>query len=285
VARVASSRNEKRWVNEARRRSRRDLTQRIREAQRRARARRAAVRRKAAGSSQGMLELEHKPRGRPTPGRPTRQPADEGPTSVSFRMDPLQLARFEALIESIRKQRILPADATRTELLLCALDVFATGSLQKSKDRSRRRRHNTSHYQIVLYRCAACARTAVRTSSGERLLSPSQAASVRCDARLLAPGGKTRSTITPALRREVMIRDGHRCRAPGCGRTRFLEVHHIIPREQGGSHSADNLVTLCSACHSLVHDIGGERLRLVLASAGKESPSGSNPAAPARDPP
>ena len=52
----------------------------------------------------------------------------------------------------------------------------------------------------------------------------------------------------------VLDRDGHRCRAAACGATRFLEVHHRIPRSRGGSNRPDNLITLCSACHQATHD-------------------------------
>lgn len=45
--------------------------------------------------------------------------------------------------------------------------------------------------------------------------------------------------------------------APGCGRTRFLEVHHLRPRSRGGSNDPDNLVTLCSTCHRHAHERAG----------------------------
>jgi predicted HNH restriction endonuclease len=40
----------------------------------------------------------------------------------------------------------------------------------------------------------------------------------------------------------------------GCGQTRFLEVHHLMPRAAGGKNSADNLITLCASCHRLLHE-------------------------------
>lgn len=30
-------------------------------------------------------------------------------------------------------------------------------------------------------------------------------------------------------------------------------IHHVLPRKLGGSNAADNLVTLCEGCHSLIH--------------------------------
>ncbi|PIE75631.1 hypothetical protein CSA17_06450 [bacterium DOLJORAL78_65_58] len=44
------------------------------------------------------------------------------------------------------------------------------------------------------------------------------------------------------------------CQAPGCPHTRFLEIHHITPRHQGGTNADENLTTLCSSCHKLTHD-------------------------------
>jgi 5-methylcytosine-specific restriction endonuclease McrA len=56
------------------------------------------------------------------------------------------------------------------------------------------------------------------------------------------------------VRRKVLARDRHRCRAPGCGRTRFLEVHHLKPRRRGGTNDPANLIALCVACHTMWHE-------------------------------
>jgi len=34
----------------------------------------------------------------------------------------------------------------------------------------------------------------------------------------------------------------------------LIEIHHIKERNQGGSNKPDNLIPLCSNCHSLVHE-------------------------------
>jgi hypothetical protein len=39
-----------------------------------------------------------------------------------------------------------------------------------------------------------------------------------------------------------------------CGRAHFLDVHHVVPRADGGSNDPDNLITLCAACHRMIHD-------------------------------
>ncbi len=56
------------------------------------------------------------------------------------------------------------------------------------------------------------------------------------------------------LREHVLRRDGWRCQV--CGSLSNLEVHHKELRSQCGDDSDQNLITLCVACHSLVH--GGQ---------------------------
>jgi hypothetical protein len=51
----------------------------------------------------------------------------------------------------------------------------------------------------------------------------------------------------------VLRRDERRCRVAGCRNATFLDLHHIRPRSEGGSHCAGNLVTLCSAHHRALH--------------------------------
>ena len=73
-------------------------------------------------------------------------------------------------------------------------------------------------------------------------------------------GGK--SIPWPTISKAVMARDNYECRV--CGKSSFaqvdtssafdrihfeLEVHHIIPRKDGGVDTFDNLITLCEECH------------------------------------
>ena len=55
-------------------------------------------------------------------------------------------------------------------------------------------------------------------------------------------------------REYILYRDGHKCRLCG-GRRKdpVLEVHHKVRRIDGGSDRPENLVTLCSTCHNLLH--------------------------------
>ncbi|WP_108666058.1 HNH endonuclease signature motif containing protein [Euzebya rosea] len=45
------------------------------------------------------------------------------------------------------------------------------------------------------------------------------------------------------------------CRMPGChAPAQHTDAHHIIPREQGGPTSTDNMLLLCRSCHTTLHD-------------------------------
>lgn len=59
--------------------------------------------------------------------------------------------------------------------------------------------------------------------------------------------------VSAAQRREILRRDGHRCRTPGCTHHVWLDVHHHIPFSQNGPTLPWNLLTLCTRCHANVH--------------------------------
>jgi len=120
-------------------------------------------------------------------------------------------------------------------------------------------------WRIVVHRCPACERTWALGQAGPMELDRRDEALVRCDAEQVVadevagrPGHLSR-TIPPAVRRLVLVRDGGRCQVPGCRNRRHVEVHHLRPRAEGGSHEPENLVTLCSCHHDMVHK-GGVRL-------------------------
>jgi hypothetical protein len=101
--------------------------------------------------------------------------------------------------------------------------------------------------------------------------------------------GSGRSRHIPdGIRRRAMIRARFACEI--C-RNRFgLDLHHVVPFCEGGSHELDNLVVLCWACHQEIH---GEDRRDADACAhgsrgegkpGAETVSGEPPAPmPSRD--
>lgn len=53
------------------------------------------------------------------------------------------------------------------------------------------------------------------------------------------------------LKQKILQRDGWRCQS--CGAMSNLEVHHQQFRSHGGDDLEQNLITLCSICHSVIH--------------------------------
>ena len=59
------------------------------------------------------------------------------------------------------------------------------------------------------------------------------------------------ANISNEKRKKIYARDGYRCALCDC--TRTIQVHHLIPRGQGGTNCEQNLITLCAYCHSHIH--------------------------------
>jgi 5-methylcytosine-specific restriction endonuclease McrA len=85
-------------------------------------------------------------------------------------------------------------------------------------------------------------------------------------------------TIPPAMRRQVMRRHHGRCAVDGCRNHRFLDVHHVVPRSEGGRHDPNLLTVLCPAHHRAVHFgalvIGGSASRGFTFRHGDGTPYG-----------
>lgn len=56
-----------------------------------------------------------------------------------------------------------------------------------------------------------------------------------------------RGTNWKTIRKQTIKRDGDKCIE--CGKTKNLQVHHIIPWRQTKDNSFNNLITLCISCH------------------------------------
>jgi Domain of unknown function (DUF222) len=74
------------------------------------------------------------------------------------------------------------------------------------------------------------------------------------DGKPIGIGRKSRK-IPGWLRRQVMQRD-HHCQAPGCGRTVFLQIHHIEHWGDLGETEYDRLIVLCWWHHIFIHENG-----------------------------
>ncbi len=237
ILQVASPRTEGAWVAAARSLPRTELTAKVKRARRRTNKAAASL---FAPTADATNEAAL---------------AAEVPVRVSIEFTPEQFARWQSLWEALRKQGV---SGDRAEVLLAALagepadDLSATEA--KDCGQITPRGASAPPVQIHVHQCPDCA----RLEADGRPLGRADAERLQCDAAIATPGGRNTTTIAPRIRRQVLARDRHRCQAPGCGRTRYLEVHHRTARAKGGGNDPANLVTLCAACHRLWHERGGE---------------------------
>jgi len=246
IIKVATPETEGKWLEVAEG-SRKELAREVKKARRLA----------AVDPSQGEL----------LPAEPAVVAPRELPVHMHVKFSPEQEARRAALVERLHKLGGVPTD--RAELLLEALDALAEAKESKIR---RRVLDSRPPVQIHVHEDRASGRMTVQTNTGERELSRAEAERVRCDAAVCEEGGRNTTTIPPRTRRLVLSRDRHQCQAPGCGRTRFLEVHHIKPRHLGGTNKPENLTTLCGSCHRLWHAHGNGLGP--ISSSGTESATG-----------
>src|SRR5215216_3345438 len=113
--------------------------------------------------------------------------------------------------------------------------------------------------QVALTVCERCER-GWQDAAGQVIEVPKAAIEMACcDAQQLgrvdgdAPAPTT-IDVPAAVRRQVVRRDHGRCVVPGCRASRFLHVHHLIPRAHVGGHEPTNLCLLCSSHHRALHD-------------------------------
>jgi hypothetical protein len=137
-----------------------------------------------------------------------------------------------------------------------ALLLLARAVLQGPSDEGR------SSYQVALTVCERCQR-ATQQGKGELIeVGPEVLEMASCDAQRVgrvdgahvgASSSRATQDIPPAVRRLVLRRDHGRCRVPSCRHATWVDVHHVVPREEGGGHEPENLVTLCGAHHRALH--------------------------------
>lgn len=182
-------------------------------------------------------------------------PAEEGA---------LLLKALELDCEAFQKERIEAGGDTEppssADALLAAAETVIVEGLSAAGGGDR--------HQVVVHVDAdliASKQTAGAAQlDGGSAVSPEAARRLACDASIVtliekagepvSVGRKTRS-VPPSLARALRSRDGG-CRFPGCGRTRFVDAHHVRHWAHGGATSLENLVQLCRHHHRLVHEGG-----------------------------
>jgi hypothetical protein len=159
VARVASAETQAQWVAQAKTAGRRELEREVQAA--RGVARRQA--RSAAGAGKQLemsaaLAPAQVVGGQVVGGSVARvEPCDDHtgvPCTITLRGDALQVARFEVLLEKVRKVRAVPAGSERLEVVLAGLEALVAGaSVVDDASTVRERRDFAPAYQIVVQQC------------------------------------------------------------------------------------------------------------------------------------
>jgi len=91
---------------------------------------------------------------------------------------------------------------------------------------------------------------------------PGAGPSLPFDVPLPLDAGEAEPAIPAHLRRAATTRHPH-CAFPGCGQPASVcQIHHLIPRSQGGPTALHNLVPLCAFHHLIVIHRWGWTLRL-----------------------
>jgi hypothetical protein len=160
------------------------------------------------------------------------------------------------LVDALAKVRRDAGEALDDDTALLLIARLVLGAADNSSAG-----HGRANYQVELSVCKNCSR-AEQIGSGERQPVSSAAAQMSlCDAQVndehpeeTHVGPRATRAISPALRRQVMRRDRGRCVVSGCKHATFVDVHHLVPRADGGKHTADNLVCLCGGHHRAVHE-------------------------------
>jgi hypothetical protein len=224
---------------------------------------------RAAARGKSLREIEEMVSGLAEGDLPTsRKKPELQITRVSYdRVLPATRARERQLRQVLDSQRgdRLDDDAFLAAVFELALGAVTGVSEQGVGDRAK--------YQVVSYVCEAC-RAGSHLAAGVQFpVDDAEVERAECDAErvsALSPGRATQD-IPKKVRRFVEARDRKRCRIPGCRSSQCLELHHIVHREDGGSHEPENLIVMCDGHHSAHHRgvlwIGGTASKLVVQRA------------------
>ena len=215
-------------------------------------------------------EIEDSVRGHAPGDRPDDRPEPAlEPRVVRLELAPETYALFLEARRALEKETGCPM--TDSELMAAACrSVLDRGMPARANDGGHARHDdaereggtaavaNVPPHRIALTVCVHCKRGWQDAAGRTVEVSAAVIERMQCDAIELgrvdgaAPAATTRS-IPAAVRRMVLARDHHRCQVPGCRSTRFVDVHHLRPRADGGDHRPLNLLTTCSLHHAEVH--------------------------------
>jgi len=140
--------------------------------------------------------------------------------------------------------------ATNEDMMIQAARlILSTDAEGKAEGRSKVKH---SPFQLIIHQDAHG--TWVHTDQGDVKLDEEEAARLAAQAELVpmaAPVADPDGKAPARLVKRVLARDNHRCQ--NCGCTLHLQVHHVEWRVNGGKTEEDLLASLCTRCHSMIH--------------------------------
>jgi hypothetical protein len=209
------------------------------------------------------------------PGDPPRP--DAAPLRVSFEVTPATYALLRQVAKLLEDEAGGPLEG---DALLSAILHAAAAPSDADARRGR------AKFMIAITTCMWCQRAMQHGGGKTVAIGQTTLERAQCDSQCIgsidvdSPEAAVQD-VPPRVRRFVFHRDRHRCRVPGCRSARFLEVHHIVHREHGGTHEPSNLLLLCSGHHQLHHDgfitIEGQAPGALRFYAGSRRDAGGRP--------
>jgi len=231
-----------------------------------------------------VREVERLVAGRRPGDHPTDAPRPEVVKHVlRFEVSAETLAAFRGALRCVaeRSGHRLDDDAALLLIARAALDApmpSTTSANEADNDNGEpERAAGAPRYQISVQECPRCKRGFMPAGADLLEIASASLAAAHCDAQRIgendagadtspttqtdethvganAPPTRTTPSIPRAVRRHVLSRDHYTCRVPGCRNSSSVEVHHIVPRADGGSNHARNLIGICSIHHPAIHD-------------------------------
>lgn len=157
--------------------------------------------------------------------------------------------QVQKILDQERGER-LDNDAVMAALCRDFLDARESGETKRARTRAA--------YQVAVTVCEQCKRGWQDGGGVTVEMSPPAIERAQCDAeRIGSVDGdeitRAKQDIPEPTRRKVLRRDHGRCRVPGC-RSQNVDVHHIVPRAEGGTHEPSALCCLCEGHHLALHE-------------------------------
>jgi hypothetical protein len=150
-----------------------------------------------------------------------------------------------------------------------------------------------------VFECNHCRRAFQPAGADQVEVDAATLETARCDAQQIdlthgsathdevTPPPRATQSVPPAIRRQVLLRDQKTCQVPGCRNTLALDLHHIQPRSEGGTHHAHNQLGLCNVHHRAVHrgelHVSGRAPDALVFQHADGTPYGGSVSAPRAD--